>query len=449
MSSGKNSLLQFILNQESTTAYGSSKNYGIDNITYQGANKRAIKSDFNHQAHIQSGVGYRAFILSYENKALNALSMSGMVNTPPESPTPTPTPPTPTPEENPPNDGEKGEIPNNTPTPLPADATQALSQISFLNNVTMKVWIPIINKDMPPPFIKTDPTVGFKVVDIELYETCTVTDEEYLQALPPPGSLVLVDYENRQTKSGLTMVDTICTDPNFARIVLAELAGQEISQETMQMLFSSGMTGLGNFGSFPLGDPIGTAEEVDVLYINGHAFYPFKKGTTVDLVVFYHGVGYGTQKFVLGKVKKLSITSSLFMIPKGNDANWMNVDSAIKALKSAHGVTIKSQRLGAWSGGSKGFMKAYEATSQNMWSVKMLADPSPEITAFGENVDKIPTSVYMEYRPDNWKKFPGLGARLTQMAPKINAAGGQAILKQSSVNNHDAILESILRRFGG
>jgi hypothetical protein len=255
MSQGKNNLLQFILNQGSATTYGSSKNYGIEDLTYEGAIRRATRADFDHQAYVQSGVGYKAIILSYTDQGLNVLSMNGETNTPPESPTPTPTPPTPTPEENPPNNGVPGEVPNNTPTPLPDAANQALTQISFLNGVEMKVWIPLLNTDVPTPFIKTDPNVGIRIIDEELYETCSVNSEKFLQALPPPGSLVRVDYENRQTKTGLNLKGVICRDPNFARIILSELSGLDITEESLAELFAN----IPPFsGGFAFGDMMGS-----------------------------------------------------------------------------------------------------------------------------------------------------------------------------------------------
>lgn len=184
-------------------------------------------------------------------------------------------------------------------------------------------------------------------------------------------------------------------------------------------------------------DGLEVVQDLETLYINRHAVYPFREGADIDLVVFYHGTGYGTQEFVLSKVKNLMLGNTMFLIPKGAHTNFSEVAVAIDSLVSDYGITINKKRLGAWSGGSVGFMTA----SGSGFDEELLADPSPERKAFGRLINTVPNGIYMEYNPDNWSGAWSPKRKLRKLAEKIEGAGGTAVLHDAS---HDEILISIL-----
>jgi len=140
----------------------------------------------------------------------------------------------------------------------------------------------------------------------------------------------------------------------------------------------------------------------------------------------------------------------MFLVPgapnnQGHNVNYASVVGTIGKLKTTHGINIAETRIGGWSGGSKGFMTAFDNSGSPKYSFTkmMLADPSPERKAFGSGLTHIPKNVYMEYRPANWSGKWDPSGKLKLLAPKIEAAGGTAIL---SSMNHNDILISILRK---
>tara|TARA_R110000744_G_scaffold99591_1_gene192104 strand:- start:1029 stop:2171 length:1143 start_codon:yes stop_codon:yes gene_type:complete len=179
----------------------------------------------------------------------------------------------------------------------------------------------------------------------------------------------------------------------------------------------------------------------DECYIGSDLIYPCLTDVPVRLVVFYHGVGYGNQEFMLDKLKEIGIASNtMFLIPNGTSKNYTSVQQTIEELKTANNVTITDMDLGAWSGGSAGFQTAY---SVGNFSQTMLADPSPYAWSGGVT--------YMEYNPNNWGGDGGFldevrDYRLDDMAEQIESAGGDANRVEI---NHDDILVQILKRLAG
>jgi hypothetical protein len=202
---------------------------------------------------------------------------------------------------------------------------------------------------------------------------------------------------------------------------------------------------------------VAEGEKGEVLKIGEHAVYPYKKGAQVNLVIFYHGMGYGTQDYVLGKLKEMNLGPFMFIIPGSSDGKGYRTPigeangpiQVVQKLKTDHEIKVSEMRLGGWSGGSIGFMTAFQPSGEQIYDFKRyyLADPSPERSAFGSDQTKIPKNapfLYMEYNPNNWKKPPNaadLSGRLEQLAQKIKSAGGN--IKKTS-NSHKKILEIIL-----
>ena len=95
-------------------------------------------------------------------------------------------------------------------------------------------------------------------------------------------------------------------------------------------------------------------------------------------------------------------------------------------------------------------MTAYseDGSLEGTWDRTMLADPSPDIAAFGENQEIIPKNVYMLYNPDNWgetENMPDLSNRQEKLAENIKQAGGTAELSNDS---HGKILTTVLKQIG-
>ena len=85
------SLIQFILDQEGSSVYGDDKNYDIADITLESALKMVAIKEFDNQAYVDNGIGFKAFILAYDNKGINfaqaeARETGGIVGPPPEAP---------------------------------------------------------------------------------------------------------------------------------------------------------------------------------------------------------------------------------------------------------------------------------------------------------------------------------------------------------------------------
>jgi hypothetical protein len=173
----------------------------------------------------------------------------------------------------------------------------------------------------------------------------------------------------------------------------------------------------------------------------GDVAYPCLTNTSVRLVVFYHGVeSHGNQAVVLGKLKEIGIADNvMFLIPKGRDKNYADVEQSIEELVKLNGLTITDKYLGAWSGGSVGFKTAFYYGTRpwpGEFSETMLADPSP--FQWTEGV------TYMEYRPENWTgPNAELGQQQIPMAEQIENAGGKAV---HVALGHEEILVQILKR---
>ena len=234
------SLLNWVLNDETSQVYGSDINYDLRDVSVGAAIQTQAVSEFSPQAFTHNGIGFKAFILAYENRGV-APATTGKKNENGSS------------ESAVPKDGEAGNVEsilNGT------DNTkgQALSEAHFLNNIKLKVWIPTLDKHIKAPEIysPTPPLLGTAIKDLHLYQSCTILDEQHLQSLPPPGSLIMVDYQNRQLRSGLTLKSVMCRDATFARIIMSEFAGV-VDSRALASYFSE-VPG----GAFDLvtGDPI-------------------------------------------------------------------------------------------------------------------------------------------------------------------------------------------------
>lgn len=147
------------------------------------------------------------------------------------------------------------------------------------------------------------------------------------------------------------------------------------------------------------------------------------------IVYVYPGVGYGTQGFVNGRIKKVgSAPNTILVIAPKNSTPWASLKAA--GDKALEGKKPSSKRLVGWSGGAKGLADAIGSeTFDGVW----YADPSPR-PLLGK---KHQPNTKMYYRAANWK---GSLAKLGTMQKKKLAPemGDKAI----EVNaDHNKILD--------
>ncbi len=220
------SLLRYLLNNDSAQTYDDNKNHNINEISVEKALGAVAASEFDNQAYVDNGIGFQAILLAYDNKGNNPIT-TGRQETAGVS------------EHDVPQRGLLGIAAaalnanalnvTDDGSGLTSAALAALSQVNILNDVRARVWVPNLDADIPQPQIFLEET-GPRLIDRELYQVCNIVNEQILQSLPPPGSLVVVDYENRKTREGLTLKHTICTDPNFTRIIISSLVDESIEE---------------------------------------------------------------------------------------------------------------------------------------------------------------------------------------------------------------------------
>ena len=311
--------------------------------------------------------------------------------------------------------------------------------------------IPTMDKVASPRIFA--PMIKSLFVDIESYPKGIITDRILRdEAELPSGCIVRVSYDNPENQNKIIIQEIVENDSEFCEIVLRSLGAKKATTAEQECGTDSVLTNTAH----ATGDPIGTESDVEVkrnIAGNNTVIYPFKPNTEVNLVVFFHGnepYRYdGTRKtgqeILLASAKKNPISSTMFLIPNGQGADWTGVQQAIDAL-SQQGITIKSKRLGAWSAGVIGFNKAIKGAdggASYFDGGTFLADPSPSKRVFGSFFQELPAGVYMEYNPEVWKtSFPDLYAAFPLMASTITNGGGQAILK--SELNHAGILDSVI-----
>jgi hypothetical protein len=297
-----------------------------------------------------------------------------------------------------------------------------------------------------------DDITGRKFANLESYQQAIVTSKAMREEEEiAPGSIVRISYDNADTKNKVIINEVIENDPQFVELVLRSLGARAALTAEAQCSTDSVLVNTVHSS----GDPIGELSDVSVqrnIGGNNTLVYPFKENATVNLVVFFHGIEPFTydgqrrsgQDILLASIQKNAISSTMFLVPRGFGVSWSAVQQAITDLESK-GIQISSKRLGAWSAGSQGFVKALEGAPSGYFDGGyFLADPSPN-NRYGSDFSKIPNGVYMEYNPEMWNaaSVANLKARFPAMVAAVESKGGQAILKSES---HAQILDSIIAK---
>jgi hypothetical protein len=208
-----------------------------------------------------------------------------------------------------------------------------------------------------------------------------------------------------------------------------------------------------------------------VLSINKSKVWPWSDsmpGKTITLVVFYHGSGYGDQDFAINHEEyglkraftelNKTLTNTLFIIPRGPDANWQTVKKDIERLKSENSITIDKYILGGWSAGSRGSTKAIEQTDIS-WDFKIWADPSPESPVMKKWQDSSRSSNYdnmvMYYNKENWGGKRWYETRIADLVKAVEDRSGTTHV--TSLSNcgpgpqpcHSIVLKNVFKNIGG
>ena len=291
---------------------------------------------------------------------------------------------------------------------------EALDSTNIFNGPLFKVWIPMMDSDVPYPNVIGD-SDGASVTNIELYSSATILNEDLAQKSIPVGSIVWVDYEHREAKRGLVITGVINSNPTFAQQIMQTLAGD-----------------LSAFGSFECesslenaqpsaGDPIGTTNSLQLIDIFGDKLYPYDSDITeYNVIVFYHGTEIGKdtgqrQATILDAIEtylKPDIPSdTLIVVPYGHNKDYAHVVNSLETFERNYGVTIMNISLGFWSGGSTGGTTALN--SMTLFDKIIAADPSTADGLIAEPTDsrwQTATSnaqfFNMYYRTGNWPTDP-------------------------------------------
>ena len=419
----RSSLIEAALNADTSQVYGSDKNYSPNDVSCGMALQNQLAQEFVKQAFTQNGVGFKAFLLAYENQGLNPATSGN--DKPGESA-----------EKSSPLEGLKGKLGSVLEGLFGGDDTpstpqKALTQINFLNNVKARVWIPTLDIDVPKPRIYKAANGSAAIQDFQLYQICNITDEDLLQSLPSPGSLIMVDYENRQMRAGLTLVHPICTEATFARLIMAEFGGKEVDIEEY---FESVEAAEAAFDT-PKGDPPAPGNSEQLLTIDKDKIYPYNSDITeYDIIVFYPGLDQGKntgqrQATILTAIEKHIQrdlpSDKLFIVPHKAWKDYGQVAKSIDSFKEQYGATIRSISLGFWSGGASGGTSALNSGIQ--FTKVVAADPFAkggldELNASRWN----PASLVMFYRYKNWIPRQEL-EDLERYTDAIASAGGTLV----------------------
>jgi len=310
--------------------------------------------------------------------------------------------------------GAANATPESMDTLVAEEQAEAIVSTNVLNGPQFKVWIPIMDTDIAYPSVIGD-SAGASVANIELYSVATILNEDLAQKSIPVGSLVWVDYEQRDRKQGLVCTGIINSDSTFAQQIMQTLA-----------------VGLSAFGAFgcesalngvqpSAGDSIGTTHSVQLLDINGDKLYPYDSDITeYNVIVFYHGTEIGKdtgqrQATILDAIetyiKPDMPSNTIIVVPYRHDKDYASVVNSIERFKQNYGVTIESISLGFWGGGSAGGTSALN--SMTLFNKIVAADPSTTDGLIGEPTDSrwqtatsTAQSFNMYYRTENWPTDP-------------------------------------------
>jgi uncharacterized protein YeaO (DUF488 family) len=194
-----------------------------------------------------------------------------------------------------------------------------------------------------------------------------------------------------------------------------------------------------------------------VLRLNGDKLYPFDPGVSeVDLVIFWPGQGYGTQRLVLeherygvgpalaaAGIAPGESSEVLVLVVKQSRRPWKKVARTIARLESEHGIRVRSKVLGCWSGGSSGSSTALNADEHFVgW---FMADPSPAVArrrSWPRGVPKARLDVLRVWRNvDNWGHLAGPGGfyrrDISHFLERVSDLGGEMI---ENKRNHKELL---------
>jgi hypothetical protein len=238
----------------------------------------------------------------------------------------------------------------------------------------------------------------------------------------------------------------------FGVLVLAIWALALLDSDSAEASAASHISGPAPYG-YPFDliefEPISDSPDWErVESINGDKLYPYDDDLeAIDLIVLYHGIGYGTQSYVLGNTDHgigAAMASAgfdnhstsvldpgiLFLVPGGASKPFSEVEETIRILREDRGIHIRSTTIGGWSGGAVGLTTAMK--SETEFRAILYADPSPEqrtLSHWPSEPDvHDPGMLVNWYRYENWgnARHPGgwYGDSNPKLLNRVKGAGG-------------------------
>ena len=241
-------------------------------------------------------------------------------------------------------------------------------------------------------------------------------------------------------------------------------------------------------GSATVTSEVNTDAEIEEY--NDVKFWPVRdgmRGETLNLVVFWHGTGYGDQDYVIsdenyGLIRAMNelgktINNTVFAIPDGPTAGFDDWTDAVNRFQNIKGVTFNEDTTiyGCWSGGSRGM-----TDSLNDGRIKAAAvywaDPSPQNNVYdqpkdaadgasahvsmGESLDTIGDDAYYAfvanwrnnifyYNDANWTAYDWSTENFAQMIEDFQSSDNVLTPQITAVDyDHNEILKLVLKLIG-
>ena len=365
----------------------------------------------------------------------------------------------------PPSTGSAGE---SAAANAPIGYSQYIFKARIIGENSPHAFIP----DPANPIFLPDPQ---KAIPFIMMHTSFVTDVDvatedfkYIQK----GDEVLVELEENEFSYNLQFGKfiSITKEANPLTSHPLDRPAQQSGQQPLAQRFNEAESA-GSVRRSPGADPAykstaataGTAPQntdATVLSVNHSKVWPWTeemRNKTITLVLFYHGVGFGDQDYIINNkdygmkaaFKELgkTLSNTLFLVPKGNGASWSSVSRDIEKLQTDYGISINQRILGGWSGGSLGGTRALN--SDTIWNMKIWADPSPGTHFLNAWNGDAGASNYqnniMYYRDANWGAYDWSTPNFAAIAAKMQAKNGAAY---EVGDNHKAILKNVFKIIG-
>ncbi len=259
---------------------------------------------------------------------------------------------------------------------------------------------------------------------------------------------------------------------------------------TVMSSVSSFLTGQASqlLGSATVTSEVNT--DAEIYEIGGCKFWPWKDSMSdqeLNLVVFWHGTGYGDQDYVIsddnyGIIRAMNelgktINNTIFCIPEGSAASYESWTDAIDLFTIVKDVTFNENTAiyGCWSGGSAGMTESLNHNNIKASAVYW-ADPSPQnnvydqpaeaaagatlVTSLGDPISDIGNDAFygwvanwrnniFYYNDANWSGYSWSTANFATMIEGFQSGNNILTPQIAPVDyDHNEILKLVLKLIG-